>query len=67
MKIDRYDIVWFMGWEALLVMLGFDAATMWFLTFGWLITMWFGEPLLDRWADRIVSRERSKVWPKANR
>jgi hypothetical protein len=66
-KIDRFDIIWFLGWMTIMVMLGSDASSIWFLTFAWLATMWFGEPILDRWADRIVSRERSRAWQKANR
>jgi hypothetical protein len=67
MKIDKFDIIWFLGWSAFLVTLGMDATALWFWVFGWLMTMWFGEPILDWWADRIVARERAKVWKGADR
>jgi hypothetical protein len=46
MTVDRFDMLWALGFLGSMVLLGADGADVWFLTFSVMLIWWFREPLV---------------------
>jgi hypothetical protein len=61
MTVDTFDVFWFLTIQAIFVLLGIDAAGIWFFSFTWVVIMWFREPLGDWLGERAARKMREEI------
>jgi hypothetical protein len=61
MIVDRFDMLWALGFLGSMVLLGADGADVWFLNFGVRLIWWFREPLGDWLGERAARKMGDEV------
>jgi hypothetical protein len=61
MTVHTFDVFWFLTLQAIFVLLGIDAAGIWFFSFTWVVIMWFREPLGDWLGERAARKMREEI------